>query len=109
MGRNWKFIGSELFGNYQNKHGQNDVDSIIKDLERASVVTKFDRGVKEEKVDNTKSQLSSLQSVSSLRSNRSRAEVKQVSEGAINMASKLKVDPKDLEDLPDNNYMEIQV
>jgi len=101
-------LRKDLFANYQNKSGQNDVESIIKDLERASVVTKFDKGDNVKQKNNPNSKLSSLQTVSGIGMKKSRVEKSNVSEGAIKMAEKLRVDPKKLEEIDDTNYMEIQ-
>ena len=92
-------LRKDLFANYQNKSGQNDVESIIKDLERASVVTKFDKGDNVKQKNNPNSKLSSLQTVSGIGMKKSRVEKSNVSEGAIKMAEKLRVDPKKLEEI----------
>lgn len=96
-------LKKDLFANYTNKHGQDSVDDIIMDLERASVITKFDRGYEIKKIDNTKSDLSNLQSVSTTFSRKSRLNNNpEISERTMQMAKKMRVDPKKLEELGDN-------
>lgn len=109
---------NEVISNYNPKNGKETVSDVEKDLERAYVLTRFERGElsqleaetfkKGEQKGKAEAQISDLASVSKTTSKTIKGEPN-VSQGAIQLAQKMRVDTKKLAEEDDSLTAEIQL
>lgn len=95
----------DIVSNYSSKNGKETIDSVIKDLQRAYVLTRYESGdidkIQKEalekgiKAGTAKAKIAELSSVSKTTS-KTTQEGNSLSKSALEMAKKLRVDPKEL-------------
>ena len=98
----------KVVSNYNPKSGKETPDDIIKDLQSAYILTRFEDGELSEKdLSGAKKDLANLSTVSKT-SSKSSKEGKSLSEGALRLAERMRVDPKQLAKEDDSSYAEIK-
>lgn len=109
---------SEVISNYNPRNGKETVQDITNDLEEALVITKYRSGKlsnseteaeeRGRKKGQAESQIADLSSISKTDSKTVKGE-SSISEGALEMASKMRVDPEDLAKEDDSLSAEIKL
>lgn len=107
----------DIVSNYSPKNGKETISAVLKDLDRAYLLTRYEMGEldklqqeaskKGEKAGVAKAKLAELSSVSKTTS-KTVPEGKALSEGAIAMANQMRVDPKKLAQEDDSLTAEIK-
>ncbi len=105
---------TDLISNYHPKNGKETPQDIEKDLERAYFMSRYERGEitdieakafkKGEQKGKTEKQIADLSSISTTTQKSVKQEGNSVSEGALNLARKLRVDPAQLAKEDDSNF-----
>lgn len=98
----------EIVANYSPKNGKESPVDILKDLQRAYVFVQYDKGTLDKK--DTKKDAAKVADLSSVSKTSSKGvhEGKTLSESAVKMAERMKVDPKKLAKEDDSPYAEIK-
>ena len=103
-----------VISNYTPKNGKDSIKSIIKDLERAYVITRYESGeldkIQEEatKKGIAQAKAEELSTVSKTTSKVASQGMPALSQGAIDLANKMRVDPKKLAEEDDSLTAEIK-
>lgn len=104
-----------VISNYTAKNGKDNVKSILKDLERAYVITRYESGeldkISEEatKKGIAQSKAEELSTVSKTTSKTASQGTPAISQGAIDLANKMRVDPAKLAEEDDSLTAEIKL
>lgn len=93
----------DVVSNYSSKNGKESTDAIIKDLEKAYLITRFERGELEPKDKKSASNVANLSTVSRTTSKKT-PEGKTLSKGSLEMATRFRIDPKKLAEEDETPY-----
>lgn len=108
----------EIVANYNPKNGKESVQDIVKDLNRAYILTRYDKGEidsleadalkKGERKGKAEAQIADMSSVSKTTSKTTKGS-DALSPGALKLAEKMRVDPKKLAQEDDSSTAEIKL
>jgi len=100
----------EIVSNYNPKHGKDTVDSIIKDLKRAHLLARYEAGELDKKDKGEKKGEAKLAELSSVSKTTSKVVPKgsALSAQTIEMAKRMRVDPKEVAKEDDSSTAEIK-
>jgi hypothetical protein len=99
----------DIVSNYNPKHGKESISSIVKDLDRAYFMTQYESGTLNKTSDKeAKSKLAEMSTVSKT-SSKTIPKGTSLSKGAIDLATKMRVDTKKLAEEDDSLTAEIKL
>lgn len=99
----------DIVSNYNPKHGKESIDDVKKDLERAYLLTRYEKGELNQKDNKAAAQVADKQAVSKITSKSVKDDGKTLSESALRLAQAMRVDPKKLAEEDDSLTAEIKL